>query len=91
MNGPDLGSLRARLVLPFALVLGVVAMGTLGYHLLWRDTGGTWLDAPFMTVTTITTVGHGEGRPIADNRTADGRATNRRVTAEISETVTRTQ
>jgi len=39
----------------------------------------------------VQSVGYGLTRPIADNRIAEGRATNRRVTAEISETVTRTQ
>jgi voltage-gated potassium channel len=46
-------------------VLAVMVAGTLGYYWLWRDDGGTWLDALFMTVTTITTVGYGEVRPLS--------------------------
>ena len=61
-SGP--GSLRARLVLPLSLVIGVVVVGTLGYRWLWRGIGGTWLDALFMTFTTMTTIGYGEVRPL---------------------------
>ena len=50
-------SLRVRLLLPIALVGAVVVVGTLGYYWLWRRVGGTWMDALFMTVTTITTIG----------------------------------
>jgi voltage-gated potassium channel len=64
MEGPGLGSLKARLVLPMTLLVGVVVAGTLGYRWLWRGLGGTWLDALFMTVTTITTIGYGEVRPL---------------------------
>ncbi len=55
-----LQSLRVRLLLPLSLVLVVIAIGTLGYRWLWHDVGGTWMDALFMTVTTITTIGYGE-------------------------------
>lgn len=57
-------SLRIRLLLPLSVVIAVVAVGTLGYAWLWRAQGGTWMDALFMTVTTITTVGYGEVRPL---------------------------
>ncbi|HEY7651972.1 MAG TPA: potassium channel family protein, partial [Methylomirabilota bacterium] len=57
-------SLKIRLLLPLSLVLAVIATGTLGYRWLWRDVGGTWMDALFMTVTTITTIGYGEIKPL---------------------------
>jgi voltage-gated potassium channel len=46
------------------VVSTVVVGGTVGYFWLWRAVGGTWLDALFMTVTTITTVGYGEVKPL---------------------------
>jgi voltage-gated potassium channel len=57
-------SLKIRLLLPLSLVVAVIAVGTLGYHRLWREVGGTWMDALFMTVTTITTIGYGEVKPL---------------------------
>ncbi len=65
METPGPGSLKTRLVLPVSLVVGVVIVGTLGYRWLWRGIGGTWLDALFMTVTTITTIGYGEVKPLS--------------------------
>lgn len=55
---------KVRLLLPLTLVLAVVVIGTLGYRWLWREAGGTWMDALFMTVTTITTIGYGEIKPL---------------------------
>ena len=62
--GADIPKLRARLILPLSVVLAVGTGGTLGYHWLWSAVGGTWLDALFMTVTTITTIGYGEVKPL---------------------------
>jgi voltage-gated potassium channel len=61
----EMRSLRVRLLLPLSLVLGVVGAGTIGYRWLWRDVDGSWLDALFMTVTTITTIGYGEVKPLS--------------------------
>ena len=63
-ESPEIRSLKTRLLLPLTLVLAVVAVGTLGYRWLWRDVDGTWMDALFMTVTTITTIGYGEIKPL---------------------------
>lgn len=53
-------ALRIRLILPASLVVAVTVVGTAGYVWLGRGQGATWLDALFMTVTTITTIGYGE-------------------------------
>jgi voltage-gated potassium channel len=64
MDPRAMPSLRARLVLPLSVALAVVIVGTIGYYVLWAASGGTWLDALFMTMTTITTIGYGEVRPL---------------------------
>jgi voltage-gated potassium channel len=56
--------LRVRLRWPLALFTAVVIVGTAGYVWLWRARGGTWMDGLFMTVTTITTIGYGEVKPL---------------------------
>jgi len=66
MDRLEARSLRARLMPPLTLALGIVAVGTLGYHWMWRPLGGTWLDALFMTVITITTIGFAEVKPLDD-------------------------
>lgn len=53
-------ALRVRLLLPLTLVLLVTVVGTAGYVWLGREQNATVLDALFMTVTTITTIGYGE-------------------------------
>lgn len=53
-------SLPARLRIPVTLVLLVTTVGTLGYTWLGRNQGATILDALYMTVTTITTIGYAE-------------------------------
>ncbi|HJR00707.1 MAG TPA: potassium channel protein [Methylomirabilota bacterium] len=63
-DSPAVRSLKVRLLLPLTLVLAIVVIGTLGYRWLWRDVDGTWMDALFMTVTTITTIGYGEIKPL---------------------------
>lgn len=56
--------LLERLAVPLAILAGTHAVGTIGYRILWSDIGGTWLDALFMTFTTITTIGFGEIKPL---------------------------
>ncbi len=50
--------------MPLATLTLTFAVGTSGFWLLWHDVGGTWLDALFMTFTTVTTIGFGEVRPL---------------------------
>mgnify|MGYP003342831084 CR=1 FL=1 len=56
--------LRIRLGVSASLVLAVGSVGTVGYYLLWLKQGGTMMDAVFMTVITMTTIGYGEVQPL---------------------------
>lgn len=58
--------LRRRLAIPILALIATHVVGTIGYWLLWRDTGGTVSDALFMTFTTVTTIGFSEIQPLDD-------------------------
>ncbi|QSA95512.1 TrkA family potassium uptake protein [Methylococcus sp. EFPC2] len=60
MTSDTARSLRMRLLLPVGLVVAVIVIGTAGYTWLGRQQGATVLDALYMTVITITTIGYGE-------------------------------
>jgi voltage-gated potassium channel len=53
--------LQQRLWAAFLMAAAVIALGTLGY---WLVLGWSLSDALFMTLTTITTIGYGEVRPL---------------------------
>ncbi len=52
--------LRDRLLPPVSVVLLITIIGTTGYFWLGQQQGATLLDAFYMTIITITTVGYGE-------------------------------
>ena len=53
-----------RPVLPLLILFGVLVLGTGGYYFLWLDSESTLLDALYMTVITITTIGYNEVHPL---------------------------
>ncbi len=63
-TGSQSRTLGSRLALPLAVLLVTHVVGVAGYYWLWRDVGGTWMDALFMTFTTIATIGYGEVKPL---------------------------
>jgi voltage-gated potassium channel len=65
-NGPEFRTLQSRLALPVSILVATHLVGILGYHALWHDRGGTWMDALFMTFTTVATIGYGEVKPLDD-------------------------
>lgn len=52
--------------IPLLILLVVLVAGTSGYYFLWNEPGSTIVDALYMTVITITTVGYGEVKPLDD-------------------------
>lgn len=66
-NIREMKAMTKKPLLPGILVLIVIVTGTLGYYLLWYDKyDATIIDALFMTLTTITTIGFGEVKPLDD-------------------------
>jgi voltage-gated potassium channel len=63
---PERRQLVERLRVPLVLLAVTHVVGTVGYPLVWKDPGATWVDALFMTFITITTIGFGEVRPLSD-------------------------
>jgi voltage-gated potassium channel len=55
-------SIRTRILLAFALLSAVIALGTAGFHFI---EGWAWFDGFYMTLTTMTTVGYGEIHPLS--------------------------
>ncbi len=51
---------RLRLTLSIVALLSVLIIGAAGYHLINADPNRSYLDAVFMTVITLSTVGYGE-------------------------------
>jgi voltage-gated potassium channel len=51
-------------VLPALLLAGVLITGTIGYSIIWREYNVSIIDALYMTVITITTVGFAEIYPL---------------------------
>lgn len=57
--------LLRQMLLPLSIVVITLCIGTLGYYILWLDINGTVLDALYMTVITIATIGFGEVKPLS--------------------------
>lgn len=57
-----------RVWIGFVLVVGVVAFGSIGFHMIgqWNGLNWSWWDCIYMTVITVSTVGYGEVLPIQD-------------------------
>lgn len=64
MNIPFLNFFKSKIYVAITLVLVTMLIGIFGYRFV---SDYSWLDAVYMTVITITTVGFGEVNPLDDN------------------------
>jgi voltage-gated potassium channel len=60
----ELKSQFKKSYLPALILAVVIFSGTLGYHILWRNSNSTFMDEIYMTIMTITTVGFYEVHPL---------------------------
>ena len=63
MNNPLIRLFRSKMYLAISMLLVLLLVGVLGFKYLSHY---TWIDAIYMTVITITTVGFGEVQPLDD-------------------------
>lgn len=53
-----------RPVLPFMILVSTLVIGTIGYKFIWTDYNSSFLEAFYMTFTTISTIGYREVYPL---------------------------
>ncbi|MGB0981579.1 MAG: potassium channel family protein [Winogradskyella sp.] len=61
MNNPLIRLFRSKIYTAFLMLFILMCIGVIGYRLI---SGLSWVDATYMTVITITTVGFGEVQPL---------------------------
>lgn len=66
MSSPHPLRLHIKLAVAAAIWLAIVAAATVGYKYIGGERS-TWMDAFYMTITTVTTVGYGEIIDLSDN------------------------
>ena len=60
-----------QLLRALGALIAVFVTGTVGFHHIGEPSGATWLDAAYMTVITLTTVGFSEAIPIHGDEAAE--------------------
>ena len=64
MTNPIIKLFRSKLRVAVFLLIGLLIIGVIGFKIM---SNLTWIDALYMTVITITTVGFGEVQPLDEN------------------------
>jgi voltage-gated potassium channel len=60
-KNPEHSELKLKVpFLPVGILISVIVIGTLGFHYIWGDENATWIDALYMVMITVTTIGYGE-------------------------------
>lgn len=52
-------------ILPLIILLAVITIGTVGFYYMWLPDGGTFVEALYMVMITVTTIGYGEVRQLS--------------------------
>jgi voltage-gated potassium channel len=52
--------------IPFFMLISIIIIGIIGYMIIWKDNGVTFVEALYMVAITITTLGYKEVMPLGD-------------------------